>query len=107
MIFDKYFRKRDNILKRRIEIDVSLYEELKELSEVYEASINKLINASIIEMLETNNVNLYDRAVGELAESHNFNIREGEYKELEKLKDKYHLSINRLVNIAVYNAINS
>lgn len=107
MIFDKYFRKRDNILKRRIEIDVSLYEELKELSEVYEASINKLINASIMEMLETNNVNLYDRAVGELAESHNFNIREGEYKELEKLKDKYHLSINRLVNIAIYNAINS
>lgn len=107
MIFDKYFRKRDNILKRRIEIDVSLYEELKELSKVYEASINKLINASIIEMLETNNVNLYDRAVGELSESHNFNIREGEYKELEKLKDKYHLSINRLVNIAIYNAINS
>ena len=33
MVFDKYFLKRDNILKRRIEIDASLYEKLKELSE--------------------------------------------------------------------------
>ena len=30
MVFDKYFLKRDNILKRRIEIDASLYEKLKE-----------------------------------------------------------------------------
>lgn len=29
MVFDKHFYKRDNILKRRIEIDASLYERLK------------------------------------------------------------------------------
>lgn len=61
MVFDKYFYKRDNILKRRIEIDASLYERLKELSNIYEASINKLVNVAIMEMVETNNVNLYDR----------------------------------------------
>lgn len=50
MVFDKYFFKRDNILKRRIEIDVSLYSKLKELSEIYDASINKLVNVAVIEM---------------------------------------------------------
>lgn len=107
MVFDKYFYKRDNILKRRIEIDVSLYEKLKDLSNVYDASINKLVNVAIIEMVETNNVNLYDRSAEEISESHNFNIRESAYKELEKLSIKHHLSIYKLVNIAIYNAVNS
>lgn len=107
MVFDKYFLKRDNILKRRIEIDASLYEKLQELSTVYDASINKLVNAAIIEMVETNNVNLYDRSADEILESHNFNIRESAYKELENLSDKHHLSIYKLVNIAIHNAVNS
>ena len=84
-----------------------LYEKLKELSEIYEASINKLVNVSIIEMVEKNNINLYDRSAKEISESHNFNIRESAYKELEKLSDKHHLSIYKLVNIAIYNAVNS
>lgn len=107
MVFDKYFYKRDNILKRRIEIDASLYERLKELSSIYDASINKLVNVAIMEMIEHNNVNLYDRPDHEITESHNFNIRESAYRELEKLRDKHHLSIYKLVNIAIYNAINS
>ena len=105
MVFDKYFYKRDNILKRRIEIDASLYERLKELSNIYEASINKLVNVAIMEMVETNNVNLYDRPESE--QPHILNILEGAYKELERLSDKHHLSIYKLVNIAIYNAVNS
>lgn len=107
MVFDKHFYKRDNILKRRIEIDASLYERLKELSNIYEASINKLVNVSIMEMVENNNVNLYDRPENEISESHNFNIRETAYRELERLSAKHHLSIYKLVNIAIYNAVNS
>lgn len=107
VVFDKYFLKRDNILKRRIEIDVSLYSKLKELSEIYDASINKLVNVAVIEMVKNNNVNIYDRSETEITESHNFNIRESVYRELEKLRDRHHLSIYKLVNIAIYNAINS
>ena len=107
MVFDKHFYKRDNILKRRIEIDASLYERLKELSNIYEASINKLVNVAIMEMVENNNVKLYDRPENEISESHNFNIRETAYRELERLSAKHHLSIYKLVNIAIYNAVNS
>ena len=107
MVYDKYFYKRDNILKRRIEIDATLYEKLKELSSIYEASINKIVNVAIVEMIQSNNVNLYDRKEEEISESHNFNIRESAYRELERLSTKHHLSIYKLVNIAIYNAVNS
>ena len=59
--FDKYFLKKDNLLKRRIEIDNSLYEKLVELAEIYDASINKMVNVAIIEMIKTENVKLYER----------------------------------------------
>lgn len=107
MVFDKYFLKRDNILKRRIEVDATLYEKLKEISDIYEASINKLVNVAIIEMVKNNTVNLYDRPENEISESHNFNIRESSYRELERLSAKHHLSIYKLINIAIYNAVNS
>ena len=58
-------------------------------------------------MIENNNVNLYDRLDNEIIESYNFIIRESSYRKLEKLRNKHHLSIYKLVNIAIYNAINS
>lgn len=106
-VFDKYLLKKDNLLKRRVEIDSSLYEQLEELDEIYDASINKLVNIAIIELLKTENVKIYKRPNNEIADSHNFAIRETSYEELEKLKSKYGLSIYKLINIAIYNALNS
>ncbi len=105
-IFEKYFLRKDKLLRRRIEIDNSLYEKLIELSKLYDASINKLVNIAIIEMIKTENVNIYERQNNEIAEAHNFAIRESSYRELEKLKNKYGLSIYKLTNIAIYNALN-
>ncbi len=105
-IFDKYLLKKDKLLRRRIEIDNSLYEKLVELSKLYDASINKLINIAIIELVESEKVVIYKRADNEIQEAHNFAIRESSYRGLEKLKSKYGLSIYKLVNIAIYNALN-
>lgn len=103
--FDKYLLKKDKLIKRRIEIDSSLYEKLAKL--VYDASINKLVNIAILEMIETENVQVYERPENEISESHNFAIRESSYLELEKFRDRYGLSIYKLTNIAIYNALNS
>ena len=106
--FDKYLLKKDELLRRRIEIDSSLYEKLGELSDnVYDASINKLVNIAIIELINSENVKIYKKAENEIAEAHNFAIRKTSYLKLEKLRDKYGLSIYKLVNIAIYNALNS
>lgn len=106
-IFDKYLLKKDNLLKRRFEIDSTLYEKLSELTEVYDASINKMVNIAIIEMIKTENVQVYERPDSEIAESHNFAIRESSYEKLDSFKGKYGLSLHKLINIAIYNALNS
>ena len=105
-IFDKYVLKKENILKKRIAIDSLLYEKLMELSNnVYDASINKLVNIAIIDLIKTKNVKLYERPENEISEQHKFLIRESSYMELENLKSKYNISIYKLINIAIYNAI--
>lgn len=106
-MFDKYLFKKDRLIKRRIEIDSTLYKKLVELSNEYDASINKLVNIAIIEMIKTENVKVYEKPENEIVEAHNFAIRETSYNEMEKLKNKYGLSIYKLTNIAIYNALNS
>jgi hypothetical protein len=105
--FDKYLLKKDNLIRRRIEIDNTLFEQLEKLAKVYDASINKLVNVAIIEMIKTENVKVYEKTENEIVEAHNFGIRETSYNKLEELKVKYGLSIFKLINIAIYNALNS
>lgn len=106
-VFDKYLLPKDNGLRRRFEIDVSLYNRLVELTKKYDASVNKLVNLAIIQLIEDENVNVYEKTPNEITEGHNFLIRETSYRKLEELRDKYGLSIYKLVNIAIYNALNS
>ena len=106
-VFDKYLLKKENFVRRRIEIDNSLYEQLNKLVEEYDASINKMVNIAIIELINSGNIAIYERPENEIVEAHNFAIRETEYLELEKMKNKYGLSIYKLINIAIYNALNS
>ena len=103
-LFDKYLLKKDNLLKRRIEIYVDLYEELQELTKIYDASTNDLVNISILEMVKNKNISLYEPH-SNLREYHSFSIRESLYRQLEEIKRKYKLSITQLVNIAINNAL--
>lgn len=103
--FDRFW-KREELLKKTIEIDNSLYEKLNELSStVYQTSTNQLINACIEELIETKNVKIYEKEKGELSIQHSLLIRESLFNALEEMREKYNLSIYKLVNIAIKNAI--
>lgn len=105
-VFDNYFFKKDSGVRRRIEIDISLYEKLDYLSNtVYDASVNKLVNVAIIELIKSKDIKVYERYNKEKTEPHNFLIRESSYRELEELKKIYGLSIFKLVNIAIFNVL--
>lgn len=103
--FDRFW-KREELLKKTIVIDNSLYEKLIELSDTkYQASVNKLINASIEELVKTKNINKYKKIEGELSIQHSLLIRESLFEALEKLKQEYKISICKLVNISIKNAL--
>ncbi len=105
-IFEDRLWKKDKILRRRIEIDNTLYEGLIKIVEEYDTDISNLVNMAIENLINTEKVELYERAKEEIVEAHNFSIREGFYRELEKLKSKYGISVYKLTNIAIYNALN-
>ena len=103
--FDRFW-KRDKLMKKTIEIDNSLYEKLNELSKtVYHTSTNQLINACIEELLNTKNINIYEKPEGEITDQRSLLIRKSLFDGLEELREKYDISIYKLVNIAIKNAI--
>ena len=88
-IYDKYLWDKDNSLKRRVEIDDTLYNELVKLSGKYDATINKLVNIAIMELIKTEDISIYERPENEVVKPHNFMIRESAYQTLEHFKVKY------------------
>lgn len=102
--FSKFYKKEKSISKT-LEIDETLYCQLEKLSsEVYEASISKLVNAAIEELISTENVQLYERK-DTLYVTRSFLIRDSSWEALYNLKKKYGVSIRLLVNIAIKNVL--
>lgn len=100
------FWKREPLLRKTIEIDDDLYEKIDELSKnVYHTSKNQLINGCIEELLKTKNVKLYKKETNKMSVQHSLLIRESFFKGLEDLREEYNLSVYKLVNIAIKNAI--
>ncbi len=103
--FDKLYKKEETVT-RTYEIDEQLYLKLETLSNnVYDASINKLVNLSIEFLLQTKNVQLYYRDKNELSVPRSFLIRKSLLDGLIELKESYNVSLNRLVNISIRNAL--
>ena len=103
--FDRFWSK-EPLLKKTIVIDNSLYEELNELAKTkYQTSTNQLINACIEELLKTKNIKIYEKDKNELSIQHSLLIRESLFNKLEEMREKYNLSIYKLVNIAIKNAL--
>lgn len=102
--FSKFYKK-EKLVSRTLEIDETLYNELEKLSkEVYDASISKLVNAAIEEILKTENIKPYERK-NMLYVSRSFLIRSSFLEGLHKFKIKYGISIRLLVNIAIRNVL--
>ncbi|MBP3831165.1 MAG: hypothetical protein ILA02_02180 [Clostridia bacterium] len=100
----KFYRKEQSI-NRSLNIDEDLYIELERLSNnVYDASITKLVNAAIERLIETENIQIYERKNKSYV-SRSFLVRESFLDGLYNLKDKYGVSICLLINVAIRNAL--
>lgn len=101
-VLDRFY-KRDILIQRTVEIDSSLFDQIDYLSsKVYDASISKIINACLDELIEKEKIELYERKESEIALKHTIIIRKSTLNGLENLKSRYGLSLNRLINMAIY-----
>lgn len=102
--FSKFY-KREKLVSRTLDIDEELYFELERLSnEVYDASISKLVNAAIENLIDTENIQIYERKKTSYV-SRSFLIRASFLDGLYELKKKYRVPIYLLVNIAIRNVL--
>lgn len=105
--FDRFYDK-EKLIRKTVEIDNDLYDRLSEISKSkYNTSVNMLINASIEELIKSENINLYAKEDKYSTMKHSLLIKESFSNGLNKLKEKYNIPISRLINMAIKNAINS
>ena len=97
------FCPREKWLNKNIEIEESLYVELKNLSETeIDASINKLIDACVENFkIEDNTVIYYKKPENEISISRSIRLRESMWNKLETLKKDYDISIYKLINMSI------
>lgn len=100
--YDKY-GKRERTYRRSYHIDNTLLTKLEELSKIYRAGIPDFINDSVEMLIQTENINVYDRAEDELSIKYTVLMRESNLQGLEALNSRYGISLSKLVNITVRN----
>ena len=98
--------KMEYIIQKTIEIESNLYDKIEYLSEnVYDASISKIINACIDDLIEKENIKLYQKENDELFTKHSVLLRKNSLDNLYLLKEKYGISVYKLIHIAIKNVI--
>lgn len=97
------FYPREKWLNKNIEIEESLYEKLKTLSEnKIDASINKLIDACVENFkIVDDTVIYYKKPENEISISRSIRLRESMWNKLENLKKDYDISIYKLINMSI------
>lgn len=104
-VLDRFW-KHDILIQKTIEIESNLYDKIEYLSEnVYDASISKIINACIDDLIEKENVQLYSKEDNELFTKHSIILRKKSLDNLNLLKEKYGISVYKLIHIAIKNVI--
>ena len=96
------FLVKENWVKKSTEIEGNLYDRLKEISEKeIEASVNKIIDACINDLQLQEKIIIYKKEDNEINVARSVIIRESMYKKLEDMREKYGISISKLINIAI------
>ena len=102
------FYEKEKLVKKSVEIEGNLYDKLKEIAnEELDASVNKIIDACIDDFEIAEKVVIYRKRKDEINVAKSIIIRESIYKKLEDMREKYGISISKLVNIAIRTGLES
>ncbi len=98
----KRFYTKEKWVKKSAEIEGKLYDRIKEIAEnELDASVNKIIDACVDDLKLEDKVVIYKKDKNEINVARSIIIRESVYKKLENLREKYGISISKIINIAI------
>lgn len=104
-VLDRFWKKSE-LVQKTIEIESSLYDKIEYLADnVYDASASKIVNACIDELIEKENIVIYPKEDNELFTKHSLILRQNSLDNLNKLKEKYGISIYKLIHISLKNVL--
>ncbi len=96
------FYPKEKWVKKSAEIEGKLYDRLKEIADKeLDASVNKIIDACVDDFKMEAKIVIYKKDKNEINVARSIIIRESTYKKLEEMREKYGISISKLINIAV------
>lgn len=97
------FYPREKWINRNIEIEDSLYTELKNISDnLLEASINKLIDSCVENFkIENDEIIYYKKPKDEITIARSIRLRESMWNKLDELKKEYDISLYKLINMSI------
>lgn len=97
------FYKKEKWINRNIEIEDTLYSELKRLSEnELDASINKLIDACVENFkIENDSITYYKKPKDEITIARSIRLRESMWNKLDEFKNDYDISLYKLINMSI------
>ena len=97
------FYLKEKWINRNIEIEDTLYSELKKISEnTLDASINKLIDACVENFkIENDSITYYKKPKNEITIARSIRLRESMWNKLDELKKDYDISLYKLINMSI------
>ena len=97
------FYQKEKWINRNIEIEDTLYSELKRLSEnELDASINKLIDACVENFkIENDSITYYKKPKDEITIARSIRLRESMWNKLDEFKKDYDISLYKLINMSI------
>lgn len=97
------FYPREKWINRNVEIEDSLYSELKRISEKeLDASINKLIDACVENFkIEDDRIVYYKKPKDEITIARSIRLRESMWNKLDEYKRDYDISLYKLINMSI------
>ena len=101
-IRDKLYKYNNPIIAKTINIDDSIYNKFKDLSEkVYDATISEIINVAIEEYIKRDRPNFYGKTEKETVTYRSIRLRKANVVKLNEYSKSTGISFTRLVNGAL------
>ena len=97
------FYPKEKWINRNVEIEDSLYSELKRISEdELDVSINKLIDACVEHFtIRDNKIIYYKKPKDEITIARSIRLRESMWNKLDEYKKEYDISLYKLINLSI------